>query len=118
MKYYFIIFSSLLFTTHHVNASLATDNSNNYIGGSGIMVTIKEQVLNPGLLLKAPDLENTLVGQAWVVSLGLYANDSFYVAAEEFNQSLVAGQTFQMTLYATANINGNIGLILFNHLLI
>ena len=31
------------------------------------MVTIKEQVLNPGLLLKAPDLENTLVGQVWVV---------------------------------------------------
>lgn len=116
MKYYFIIFSSLLFTIHHVNASLATDNSNNYIGGSwnngdnqgtGFKSWAITESAGSGKYIGGTGLGSS--------SFGLYANDSFYVAAErEFNQSLAAGQTFQMTLGYTANINGNIGLTLFN----
>ena len=116
MKYYFIIFSSLLFTIHHANASLATDNSNNYIGGSwnngdnqGIGFQSWAITESPG---SGKYIGGTGLGSS---SFGLYANDTFYVAAErEFNQSLAVGQTFQITLGYTANINGNIGLTLFN----
>ena len=66
MKYYFIIFSYFI---HYPSCQhkLATDNSNNYIGGSWNNGDNQGTGLKSGLLLKAPDLENTLVGQVWVV---------------------------------------------------
>ena len=116
MKYVFIIFLSLLFTIHHVNASLATDNSNNYIGGSwnngdnegtGFKSWIITESAESGKYIGGTGLGSS--------SFGLYANNSFYAAAErEFDQSLTVEQTFQITLGYTGNINGNIGLTLFN----
>ena len=116
MKCYCIIFSLLLFTLHNVNASIVSDNSNNYIGGSwnngdnegtGFKSWVITESAESGKYIGGTGLGNS--------SFGLYANNLFYAAAErEFNQSLVSGQTFQMTLGYTANINGNIGFTLFN----
>ncbi len=48
-------------------------------------------------------------------TFGLYANEGFFSAAErEFEQVLNLGQSFQITLGHTANINGSIGITLFS----
>ena len=116
MKQYFIIFSLLFFSIHNIKASISADNSSNYIGGSwnngdnegtGFKSWVITESTGSGKYIGGTGLGSS--------SFGLYANNSFYAAAErEFNQSLVAEQTFQITLGYTANIYGNIGLTLFN----
>ena len=113
--------SSLLFVLFVSNvlinyADIAADSSENYTNGVwnngdnqgiGLQNWVLTQNPNSGFYIGATGAGNS--------TFGLFADENNFSAAErKFEQALSVGQSFQITLGHTANINGSIGITLFS----
>lgn len=105
-----------VFFASSTNANSAFDSSNNYTNG------VWNNGDNQGTGLRNWELTQNSISGFYIggtgagnSTFGLYANElSFSAAEREFEQVLKLGQSFQITLGHTANINGSIGITLFS----
>ena len=116
MKIHALVFILFVLNVFLSNADIATDSSANYTNGVwnngdnqgiGLQNWVLTQNPSSGFYIGATGAGNS--------TFGLYADENNFSAAErEFEQALSVGQSFQITLGHTANINGSIGITLFS----